>query len=291
MKIFSLLLIFQAFNLFAAGSPSPVPDRCESNTFCTNGKMPLFNQADWRLISYLQQNVSGSITRDLGFCAPTAGAMFFAGLKLEAPKTKFNNLFDTITDSNVQSKSPELIYNIGQWIHTKWTKGGTGTVDIDYYSNKIGKGISNYKMKETELSVTHLMAGAKAGHFKDEIKKRKMMYLIQLGHYKGTYHRFDSINCSKNPCEINYRSGGAYTRKGGHVLVINGYEGDYYKLYDPWGRIYNIRIDRKFILFGYRAFVWSITGAYGFVQTYGMNRNESSVAVMLDAFYGVGLQD
>lgn len=289
--IFFLLLTFQITNLFAKGSGPPQPDRCESDTFCVNGKMPLFNQGDYKLISLLKQKVSSSIQQDMGYCVPTAQAMFLAGLKLDAPKAKFNNFLDDLTDQNVQGKAPEMIFTIGQKINTNWIKGGTTFTKARSYAGDINGGIKNYKRKESDSASTHLTAGTEAGDFKRDIKKHKMNYLIELGDYKGTGHKLNSVDCSKNPCEINYSSWGIYTRTGGHGLVINGYEGDYFKIYDPWGRIYNVRIDRKFILFGHRAFIWHMNGAYGFVKAYGMNLDESNKAILLDSFYGIGLQD
>lgn len=289
--IFSLLLTFQVTNLFGKGSAPNVPDRCESDTFCVNGKMPLFNQGDSKLISLLQQNVSGSIQWDMGYCVPTAQAMFLAGLKLDAPKAKFNNLIDNLTDLNVQTKAPEIIYNMGQGTNTNWNKGGTVFSKARSYLKKIDGALTNYKRKESDSASTHLTAGTEAGDFKRDIKKHKMMYLISLGVYESMGHKLNSVDCSKNPCEINYSTWGLYLRKLGHGLVINGYEGDYFKIYDPWGRIYNVRIDRKFILFGHRAFFWHMNGAYGFVKSYGMNLAESKKAILLDEFYGIGLQD
>lgn len=289
--IFLFLLFFQVTNLFGKGSSVNEPDRCESDTFCVNGKMPLFNQGDYKLINLLKQKVSSSIQRDMGYCVPTAQAMFLAGLKLEAPKVKFNNLLDDLTGQNADSKAAELIYTIGQGEGTDWFKGGTVFSKARSSLKNLEGGLSNYKRKKSDSASTHLTAGTEAGDFRGDIKKHKMMYLISLGVYKSMGHKLKSVDCSKNPCQIDYDTWGFYTRNEGHGLVINGYEGDYFKIYDPWGRIYNVRIDRKFILFGHRAFFWHMNGAYGFVKTYGMNLAESNKVIMLDEFYGIGLQD
>ena len=35
-----------------------------------------------------------------------------------------------------------------------------------------------------------------------------------------------------------------YSRAGGHALVLNGYEDGYLKIYDPWGKIYNVQFSK-----------------------------------------------
>jgi len=289
--IFLLLIISLTCNIFASGSKRKEQDRCESSTFCVHGKMPLFSQGNWNLIKYINSKTSYSVTRDKGYCSPTAQAMFLAGLKLGEPKVKFRNFLDQLTDQNVKSKLPEVIYNAGQGMGTNWKKGGTRPFRILWYSRKMYKRVRNYKKKERRSSWSGLNAGTKAKDFKKQIKKHKVAVLINLGEYKGRGHKLKSVDCSKDPCKINYKTGSYYRRISGHTLVINGYEGDYFKIYDPWGRIYNVRIDRQFIVFGHRAFFFHMSGAFGFVKAYGMDLDEAKNAIILDSFYEIGIED
>jgi hypothetical protein len=286
-----LIIFFIISDLFAGGGGPPQPDRCESSTFCVNAKMPLFDQSNYQLLEYISKKTGRNISYDQGYCAPTATAMWLAGLKLDAPKVKFNNLLDGLTDLNVQSKAPELIWDVGQGMGTNWKSGGAHPLRILWYARSQNNGVKNYTRKNSEDSWEGLHAGTQAGGFKGDIKKHKMSILILLGTFKGVGHKLTSVDCSKNPCNIQYKRGSSYWRTGGHVMVINGYEGDYFKVHDPWGRIYNIRIDRQFILFGHRAFIWSINGAYGFVSSAGMDLSKSNNAVLLDGFYEIGLKD
>jgi hypothetical protein len=294
--IYFFLLAFRTTIIFAMGSitipiEKQLPDLCPSKSFCVSAKMPLFNTLDYNFLKYLREKTRIPINRDYGYCSPVAQAMFLSGLKLEAPKVKFDNFLDGLTDQNISAKGPEVIYNVGQETGTDWKNGGTnGFVNL-WYARKLNYKVKNYKRKESEDALEHLIAGTKAEKFKNLIKKHKMTFLVNLSQYQGVGHKINSVDCSKNPCEINYTKGFIYLRKGSHTVVINGYEGDYLKIYDPWGRIYNVRIDRQFILFGHRAFLFHMNGSSGYVKEFGMNLGNSDRAIMLDAFYGIGLKD
>jgi len=60
-----------------------------------------------------------------------------------------------------------------------------------------------------------------------------------------------------------------YSRTGGHALVLNGYEDGYLKIYDPWGKIYNVQFSKaegKGV--DGRTEVRHVSGSWGFVKSY-----------------------
>ena len=60
-----------------------------------------------------------------------------------------------------------------------------------------------------------------------------------------------------------------YSRSGGHALVLNGYEDGYLKIYDPWGKIYNVQFSKaKGNGIDGRTEVRHVSGSSGFVKSY-----------------------
>ena len=228
--------------------------------------MPLLKQGAgglWKTIAKLTGD--SSITRDMGYCAPTSSTMGWAALVKEFSGSHITfgkvvkKLKNTKSHKNIDRRTKNFarnIYDIGLEMGTYWSRGGTSTVRKD----------KAFEAFQGRIKVTKGKAVTAFGkqHLKDEtdflnedminlFRKHKPVYAVSFGTYEP--------------------SGRTHKRAGGHALVMNGYEDGYIKIYDPWGKVYNVTL-KKATGKGIkgRSQVRHVSGDRGFVKAYGAKK-------------------
>ena len=146
-----------------------------------------------------------------------------------------------------------------------WEEGGT-------YSHLKSRAISGYESKIVAKGYTKGFKSMSVGKWSpttnqdiiDIFQQRKPFMAVSFGTYKPGEK-------SKDP----------WKREGGHALVINGYEDGYLKIYDPWGKIYNVNlVKRTDKALKNRTEVRHVSGSSGFVKSYSGRKSK----VMFDGY-------
>jgi len=219
--------------------------------------MPIWNQGSESLRDRINKEKGLNLDKDPGWCGAVATAMFLRGLSQERVKTAdMPNEWDTpiLLDEN------PYIISSGNLVETDFQQGGT------LYST-LNRGISKVrsesifkpqlikKNSEYEFEITD-----DRGEFysvnsdvlnqielKNRIRKSKPAHIILVGRYSENKSIDSKLKCLKNTnipfCTTVQEQKISYQRLDGHFLVINGYDGKYFKMYDPWGRIYNVSMN------------------------------------------------
>jgi len=257
-SFFLLLLI--PFLTFCKKEKPKQTGLCPDSDFCVLSKTPLLSQSASSLPPIIKQKSGiSSITRDQGWCAPVSSAIGIAGLVRETSSTvKFNNNFDQFRNfskawsTNSRTKKYGVsIYNIGEKMDTNWKDGGTYShkkVEAFESIKKAIRGPTNFSIGHEDQSLSRWTTVTNQD-IVDIFKKHKPAFAVSWGVYK--------------------KSGTIYRRNGGHALIINGYEDGYLKVYDPWGKIYNINIvEANGGGINGRAEIRHVSGDRGFVKSY-----------------------
>ena len=258
MKAKKIILLALILVFFSCKKEKPKVKNCTDNSFCTLSKMPLLNQGSMSLPGIIRKLSGIKVYLDPGWCAPVSVTMGMAGLVRETSNViKFNNEFDKFrnfskkytTYSRTKQYGPS-IYEVGQDMATDWKHGGT-------FSHLKTRAISNYV--SSILVCCGYQKGFRSGStythttnqdIIDIFIKRKPFMAVSFGVYE------------KNDEDI-------YSRSGGHALVLNGYEDGYLKIYDPWGKIYNVQFSKaKGKGVDGRTEVRHVSGSSGFVKSY-----------------------
>lgn len=272
-KIFLITFAFLINEqLFAMGAAPIVPidpldqnpiqntDKCASKTFCVNNKMPLLRQGSYLLWPKIKQ-LSGdaSIKADTGWCSAVASTMAISGEKLMAPTNIIRSQdlsgIELIKDTNIDKRTESyanVIFKMGQRMKTSWKNGGTR-------DGERGIAFSQYF---NEMKLANSKTQSKGNQDFEIINPLTNLYFIEL------FKRF-MPGIATSFYFYDKETNGSYKIKGGHALTINGYEDGHLKIYDPWGRIYNVDLksttDSGLSKLPIVSFV---SGDSGFVQSY-----------------------
>ena len=146
---------------------------------------------------------------------------------------------------------------------TDWKNGGTYShrkVQAFESIEKAIRGPSNFSIGHIDQTLSRWTSVTNQD-IVDIFKEHKPAFAVSWGVYK--------------------KSGSIYRRNGGHALIINGYEDGYLKVYDPWGKVYNVNIvEAKGGGINGRAEVRHISGDSGFVRSY----TNSSQKILFDGY-------
>ncbi len=246
--IFTLMLTILSLNTYA--------NVCSSNNICVNSKMPLWSQSDSSLRTYINQQEGLSVTSDPGWCGMVSAAMFLRGIALDRQsRAKMDSDWDA--SSKTSKSNNYFILKAGKLVKTDLADGGTRSSnarnafikirdDKDTYKKKVlmfrDNGEMNYEVWENILTTPQ--------GIKSRIKKYRQASYISVGIYDKKTKRVSKRLCTwrwkrwrpRRICRTIYYNYRYYERDGGHAMVINGYEGSAFKIYDPWGRIYNVKL-------------------------------------------------
>lgn len=230
MKYTFIFCLFTTIEVtFAQSSPL-----CKSHDFCVNAKMPLLYQGSYTLppiIAKLSGN--SAITRDTGWCAAVASTMAIAGERLISPAgIVYPNDIESIASLKIStdlhkrtSQYAPAIFSVGQKIGTKWAGGGTlfsGTIaGFRAYTSNIKKNF----FTQTVGSVTSYAKGLTYENFHQMFKQDMPGFVFRV--------------CARDTSTYS-----SNTIFGCHLITLNGYENGSLKIYDPWGRIYNVNVQK-----------------------------------------------
>ncbi|MEE3080466.1 MAG: hypothetical protein VX341_14095 [Bdellovibrionota bacterium] len=265
MKILTKVIAVSSTFILISGQASA----CNSS-FCVNPEMPLLSQASTRLASAISRlERDSSIKKDTGWCVPVAATMSFAGsLKksknMSYSSSKLNNMrnYNVHWNSHINAGTfSDSIHYVGELMRTNWRKGGTSTRSSDkayksIYNSIRGNVTKNYVAKSTKHSSYNL------NYFKTL--------------FRGKYPAATLI-IKKTDRRRKFLSG--------HAIALHGYEGSTLKIFDPWGRIYNVSVSST----GSRSYpkISHVKGTRGAVEYYSRGSNYAS----LTSFASFSVQD
>lgn len=245
------------------------PQACdyEKTKFCVNSASPILTQSSPELAQYISAVTNDpSIKRDPGWCGPVATAMSLLGTilpeELEIYHDKFlwkRNLLSSEKSNDLDIKKRtglygNLIYNVGNTMGTQWAKGGSNTekgvrhlftridpsirnLDISYYDGEVKR--EYYALAKKDLTLDNLI---------DKFSKGKNVTLLSTQKYRQPCdYKATEIKRTEKLVyyEVNYTCDPTQPYKqvpGSHAVSVNGIEDGYVKIYDPWGRVYNVEI-------------------------------------------------
>ena len=168
-------------------------------------------------------------SKDKGYCGAGSSAMIF--------KTYFSNLAspkDGSTSRSFASNDPAVVIKAaGQLVKTNFKKGGTTN-------------------KDSVMGFRNFLRFTTQRHYGKS-------YPNYYNH--STPRRGDTI--SKTKFKEDKFIGQLWVGKN-HFVVLNGYQDDKFVIYDPWKRIYNVKLSNKKYL--------THASGYGYVQYYSKSK-------------------
>ena len=213
-------------------NPITKTSACQSETLCVHPQMPVLRQGELSLVPIIRE-LSGLsyITKDNGWCAPVASTMALAAEKIRVGNSvKFpkdlENIMQIPLYNDLSSRTAAYgptIFAVGEKLNAEWGDGRTnptGTNPTDAHNG--------FKAYLNEIS-----SPTKSTNSDKKFTSRTNQEFINL------YQLIDKAAMMVTIYSFDELTGAA---KSGHALTINGYEDGHIKIYDPWGRIYNIDI-------------------------------------------------
>ncbi len=247
-----------------------------TSSFCIKADMPLLHQSTSKLADYISQRErNSSIKKDTGWCSPVASTMAISGEFLSTPTNTSlgdNTLNSIKSKKEVKSKYDrtalyaDVIYNVGERMRTNWRKGGTSNSNINKafkgiyqrIRGNVDKGFKSFSTKNNTYNVSY---------FKSLISKYTPAMVFSIYKVRTKDSR------------------GRNSRKvlAGHSIAVNGYEGNYLKIYDPWGRIYNVGLQSQ----GRKKYpkIVHVKGTKGSVSHYNSVSNQQAELYSSAYFY------
>ncbi|WPU63661.1 hypothetical protein [Peredibacter starrii] len=257
------------YKTYAQGKKQSPDCNYSKTKFCVNPSTPLLNQSSPELAKYIA-NVTRdpSITRDAGWCGPVATTMSFLGSIIDEENEiyedsflwKKNSLSLSSKEIGLHSMNErtamfgDMVYNLGNTMSVDWKKGGSvPETGMRKVFERVDPSIRNlnkalylgevrrdfFKMFKEEVTLSNLISKLTKGKHVTTLSavtyRQKCDYTVKLIEQNATRDIYEaSFKCDdKTP----YQSLG-----GSHAMSVNGIEDGYVKIYDPWGRIYNIKI-------------------------------------------------
>ncbi|WP_409478090.1 hypothetical protein [Pseudobdellovibrio sp. HCB154] len=237
--------------------------------FCVKADMPILYQASPKLAEHISAATGNSdIKRDMGWCGAVALTMSTLGNVYSSPAENMQDPFlwknrlpalekiREISDINERtSQYADLIYKIGQIASTNWARGGTQTdrAILKFFS-RVDPSVGNLDKSAFEATTLRKTFQLLTDQFSIEAAAKN----LTVGQ-NNTFARGQAIimDCYPQKVEIaksdgvrNYWKTSDFKcqwKKSGqtHALAVNGLEDDYLKIYDPWGKVYNLQVFEK----------------------------------------------
>lgn len=261
---------------------SETASRCQSDTFCVHAKMPLWSQADGAklgvfnpttkkveieylnvngsetpLLKYVQENGYPDIQKDPGWC----GAVSFA-MVMKTWEQDLQDRGETIASSELNfvtsSDASAVIFEV-----------------MGILKMKPSIGVSNPKAHEENFKIFQSTQGKGTVISKNAI--------ITVEEFRTKY----------NKPLVTIATG--HKDAGGHFLALNGTDGDYYIINDPWGSTYSVTAEKGKAVTGspvgdYDEYYLTYVGSglksldpklSGFIPTYG-----TTTGILTSIIYG-----
>lgn len=277
------LLSTSDFNVLVNASTCPERitnvtfDVCKStDSLCVLANAPLLRQNSSLLHPVISRLANDpSIKADTGWCAPVAGTMSLAGLALDNRGIN-NSIYPAAQFKNVSSNNVNTSYNIdtltqaygeniytnGQLMNTFW--GGGGTMGVSILGAYVTFNHSSIPVSN-EAGFVDIMSGEIKFSAEKNLNSSVLFALIQKNKpaaqiYVTAFQEKDST--------FSEISG------TGHAISLNGYEDGRLKLYDPWGRIYNVTAESVTLgKLGTRIVLQHTTGQTGgYVSSFNLSK-------------------
>ncbi len=208
--------------------------------------MPLYHQSSASFVSYLRSvGVNVGVT---GYCVPTAAAMSLKVVKFDSGSPYLGNALD-LPSSNEMVEANQTVYALGSAMGTNWQDGFTKWDGaIATVSNiRFQYGWPKYVLNETYPVVTP----------RGETFNATRLHPSMAG-FRAS---MPAVNLAIGGNDVDYI---IYSYvEGGHAVTLNGVEGSFFKIFDPWNRIYNVDGNSPNVLRN--------PSDYGFVSVYGPN--------------------
>lgn len=237
--------------------------------FCVKPDMPILYQASPKLAEYISAATGdNNIKRDMGWCGAVALTMATLGSVYSSPAEIMQDPFlwksnlpslqkvRDITDIHERtSQYAELIYKVGQIASTNWAKGGTQTDRaITKFFSRVDPSVGNLDKSAFEASTLRKTFQLLTDQFSIEAAAKNLTVGQNNNFARGQAIIMDcypqKIEKVKSDERRDYWRTSDFKcqwKKSGqtHALTVNGLEDDYLKIYDPWGKIYNLKVFEK----------------------------------------------
>ncbi|XGC81599.1 hypothetical protein ACES2L_03780 [Bdellovibrio bacteriovorus] len=242
--------------------------RCDYNStqLCVNPNTPLLSQSAPQLATHIAKATgNANIKRDMGWCGAVSLTMSALGAIYSSDGEIFQDSFFwkknlpshsqamAIKDLNERTAFyADTIYNVGQLAGTDWAAGGTFT----------NSGLSNI-LGHLDPSITNL----NKSYYDGEVLRRQysistegwnfneLIKLTSLGQ-NNSFARGKAVarDCFaqkivkvRTQDKLTFWEGSEFkcewkSLSASHALSVNGIEEGYVKIYDPWGKVYNLKV-------------------------------------------------
>lgn len=257
------------YKVYAKGKKQSPDCNYAKTKFCVNASTPLLRQGSPDLAKYISTVTKDpSITRDPGWCGPVAGTMSLLGSIIDEENEIYQDSFlwkknvGVSTQKDLASlsldartaKFGDVIYNLGKYMNTNWAKGGSATetgmrtvftrldpsirnLNRPFYLGEVRRDF--FKMYKEEVTFNNLLSKLTKGKHVTTLSaqtyRQKCDYTYKRIEQTATREIYEAtFTCDdKTPYQA---------LSGSHALSVNGVEDGYVKIYDPWGRIYNVKV-------------------------------------------------
>ena len=237
--------------------------------FCVKADMPILYQASPKLAEHISRATGNSdIKRDMGWCGAVALTMATLGNVYSSPAENMQDPFlwksrlpalekiREISDINERtSQYADLIYRVGQIASTNWAKGGTQTdrAILKLFS-RVDPSVGNLDKTNFEATTLRKTFQILTEQFSIEAAAKNLTVGQNNNFARGQAIIMDcypqKVEIAKTDGVRNYWKTSDFKcewKKSGqtHALTVNGLEDDYLKIYDPWGKVYNLQVFEK----------------------------------------------
>ncbi len=187
---------------------------CQSDTLCLHNLMPLWDQSDPALRAYVNTTAGLNVASDPGWCGAVSGAMVISSYLQEVQT--YTGLQSTAAPSPYTAGMTQypLIYKTMELLGTNMQYGGTPTPPNKGMIELVGKCMQTDDLYNTSWSFPYI----------------SLPWENTSSFTQGIPLGWLAI-CS--------RSGGL---SDCHALAVNGVEGSQFKIYDPWGSVFDASI-------------------------------------------------
>lgn len=227
-KLIFATMILASFNTF---SQDP---RCQSGTICTYSKMPLMRQSDPTFLQFVARRTGQDPAkyRDPGLCATTAGSMAVTAIMREKAQT-------TASASGLLARwlsmTPEnSSFLLGQQIGTDFVKGGTKTREM----------FNGYKSFFQFSRAQKYQLSSSGVTFWDNLFDRYDEYSQEslINNIRNNKHVLQAsfVGTVKKEKRVLWTTIKWNSPANGHSVIINGFDGNRLKAFDPWGYMYPV---------------------------------------------------
>lgn len=248
--------------------------RCDYNStqLCVNANTPLLSQSSPQLATHIAKATGNSnIKRDAGWCGAVSLTMSSLGAIYSSDgeilqdsffwKKNLPSLSQGMAIKDLNERTAfyaNAIYQVGKLAGTNWATGGTYTnTGLTNILGHLDPSIANLNKSyyDGEVLRRQYSISTESWNFNELIK------LTSLGQ-NNSFARGKAVarDCFaqkvvkvKTEGKLNFWEGSDFkcewkNLSASHALSVNGIEEGYVKIYDPWGKVYNLKVIENTII-------------------------------------------